>query len=273
LADSDAWRVTTERFKALLEEWKALPRGDRTTENAQWKRLAAARTSFDKRRRVHYAELEKERDAAKEAKEKLVAEARALSDSKDWAKTTRAYRELLDRWKLAGRAGKSDDALWEQFRSAQDAFFSARNASYSQRDDSEVKSLATKEQLLTEAEALLPVKDVRSAKRALNSIQDRWEKAGRVPRGDIKRLESRLKAVEDAVRSSESARVPANPELRGRALDTVTTFRDSVAKLEKKLTAATAAGNPAAIKKAEEAVDSAKALLAAAERGLAKFGG
>ncbi|MEI6623182.1 MAG: DUF349 domain-containing protein, partial [Actinomycetes bacterium] len=62
-------------------------------------------------------------------------------------------------------------------------------------------------------------------------------------------------------------------ELRGRALDTVTTFRDSVAKLEKKLAAATAAGNPAAIKKAEEAVESAKALLAAAERGLAKFGG
>ena len=273
LAGSEAWRVTTERFKVLVDEWKAIPRGDRASENAQWKRLSSARTAFDKRRRAHYAELETVRDQAKEVKEKLVKEAEALSQSRDWAKTTQAYRDLLDRWKKAGRAGKSDDALWEQFRAAQDAFFTSRNEQYSQRDTEETQALKIKEKLLDDAEKLVPVKDVRAAKKSLREIMDRWEKAGRVPRGDVKRLEARLRVVEEIVRTSEVPKAPANPELRGRALDTVTGFRESVTKLEKQLARAEAAGDAAAIRKAQQSVESAKALLSAAEKGLAKFGG
>lgn len=274
LATSEQWRVTTERFKAIIDEWKLIPRSDRGSENELWKRLSASRTAFDKRRRVHYAELESARDSAKDAKLELVKEAERLSTSTDWAKTTRSYRELLEKWKKVGRAGKSDDRLWGQFRAAQDAFFKARNATYASRDEDEKKALAAKEELLAEAERLVPVKDPRSAKRALRSIHDKWDKIGRIPRGDMKRIEARLSKVEDAVRGADSPRgVSANPELRGRAADTVSGFRSSVEKLEKKLATAKASGDEPATAKAQSALDSAQTLLAAAESGLAKFGG
>ncbi|MGV1037557.1 MAG: DUF349 domain-containing protein [Candidatus Nanopelagicales bacterium] len=274
LSTSEQWRVTTERFKSIIDEWKLIPRSDRGSENELWKRLSAARTTFDKRRRIHYAELESARDSAKDAKLELVREAEKLSTSTDWAKTTRSYRELLEKWKKAGRAGKSDDRLWGQFRAAQDAFFKARNATYAGRDEDEKKALAAKEELLAEADKLLPVKDPRAAKRALRAIHDKWDKAGRVPRGDMKRIEARLSKVEEAIRGADSPRGhSANPELRGRAADTVSGFRSSVEKLEKKLAAAKAAGDEAAVTKAQSALDSAQMLLAAAESGLAKFGG
>ncbi len=273
LADSKAWKVTTERFKTLIEEWKAIPRADRGKENDLWKRLSAARTTFDKARRVHYAELEANRDKAKAAKRALVEQAKELSASRDWAKTTQAYRDLLEKWKKAGRAGKDDDKLWAQFRAAQDVFFAARNEQYAARNEDETKALAVKEELLVEAEKLVPVKDIRSTKKALHAIQDKWEKAGRIPRNDLRRIDGRLRKVEDAVKAAESQKWTAsNPELKGRASDTVTRFQETVDKLRRQLDRAKEAGNAAAISKAEGSLASAEAMLAVAQQASKKIG-
>ena len=86
LADSKSWKVTTERFTAIVEEWKAIPRYDRAKENELWKQISSARTTFDKARRAHYSELDATRTQAKDAKEKLVKKAQELSSSKDWQK-------------------------------------------------------------------------------------------------------------------------------------------------------------------------------------------
>lgn len=272
LADSKSWKVTTERFTAIVEEWKAIPRYDRAKENELWKQISSARTTFDMARRAHYSELDATRTQAKDAKEKLVKKAQELSSSKDWQKTTVEYRKLLDQWKKAGRAGKADDKLWDQFRAAQDVFFSARNEVFAEQNEEEKKALAVKEELLVEAEKLVPVKDLGAAKKALRSIQDRWDKAGRVPRNDVRRIEARLKKVEDEIRSSESTKWKTkNPELQGRANDTVTRFREAVEKRERALQRAKDAGDAGAISKAESELDGAKAMLAVAEQASQKL--
>jgi hypothetical protein len=55
LAESTSWKNTGERYRTLLDEWKAAPRIDRPTEQALWKRFSTARTTFDRRRRAHFA--------------------------------------------------------------------------------------------------------------------------------------------------------------------------------------------------------------------------
>jgi len=274
LAKSQSWKVSTERFKTIVDEWKAIPRNDRdrATDNELWKRLSAARTNFDKHRRAHYAELDSKRDEAKAAKEKLVKRAQEMSTSRDWASTTRGYKDLLEEWKKAGRAGKSDDALWAKFRAAQDGFFASRNEIYSARSEDETKALATKEALLVEAEKLVPVTDAKAAKRALRDISDRWEKAGKVPRNDIKRIEARLKKVEDTVRDTDAQKWQAtNPELAGRASDTVIRFRETVEKLERQLQRAKDASDEKAASAAENSLVGARAMLAAAESSQARI--
>src|SRR5690606_15438881 len=121
------------------------PRLDRPTEDALWKRFSHARSTFDRERRRWFAELEKRNAEAKAAKEKLVAEAERLSTSTDWGPTSGAYRELMERWKAAGRASrKDDDALWARFRAAQDVFFSARDAANRQTDAEYAANLQVK---------------------------------------------------------------------------------------------------------------------------------
>ena len=142
LRESTAWKATTERYAAIVEEWKSLPRGDRTSEQELWQRLSHARTAFDKRRRTHFSELDTQRKDAVGRKRDLIARAEALSTSTDWAKTGKQYRDLMGDWKAAPRASRADeDKLWKRFKAAQDAFFAARIAAEDAEQEAERKRL------------------------------------------------------------------------------------------------------------------------------------
>jgi len=108
-AEATHWKISGERMRQLLEEWKAAPRGDRTAETALWKRLSAARNAFTKRRKAYFASLEEEREGIRARKEDLAVQAEALASSTDWAPTAAAYRELMREWQQAGRADRSTE--------------------------------------------------------------------------------------------------------------------------------------------------------------------
>ena len=274
-AEATHWKNSSERLRQLLEEWKAAPRADRAVETALWKRLSAARNQFNKRRKAYFAELTEERDEAKARKEQLCVEAEALADSTDWSATAAAFRELMRSWKAAGRASRADeDELWGRFKTAQDKFFRARSDIYSAKDAALREHANVKAQLLEEAGKLVPVTDVRAARSALRSIQERWEQAGPVPREAHERLESGLRRIEDAVRKAEDAQWRrSNPEALARARGTIEQIRSAIAGLEDQLAKAEAAGNPRAVQEAQEALDARRAWLAEAERTLAELTG
>ena len=257
LRDSTAWKATTERFGAIVEEWKALPRADRATEQELWKRLSAARTHFDKARRAHYATLEASRKSALAAKRALIERAEALSTSTDWQGTPRALRALMDEWKAAPRGSRTDeDKLWKRFKAAQDAFFAATAAHDAAREEELAPNVPAKEALVVEAEALLPIGDVKAAKRALRSIQDRWEKAGDIPRKDRDRLEGRLRTVEDALRAAESEAWKASS---GSVANDA--FATALARLQEKRDAAQARGDAATAAQLDAQITATRALL------------
>jgi len=269
------WKASGERMSELLEEWKAAPHADRAIEAVLWKRLSAARNSFTKRRKAYFASLESERDAVRSQKEKLVEQAEALADSTDWAGTSSAYRELMRQWKEAGRAGRDDEAeLWKKFRGAQDKFFAARSEVFAAKETELREHAGVKEQLLVDAQALLPVTDWRSAKSALRGIQERWEQAGAVPRESRDQLEQGLRKVEDAVKRAEDAQWKrSNPEALARAEATVNQLRTAIESLEKQLAKAQTRGDATAIRNAEEAIAARRSWLVEAERTLTEFSG
>ena len=218
---SNDWRAGADRMRALLDEWKALPRLEKSADDALWRRFSTARTTYTRRRKAHFAELNEKREGARVVKEKLVKEAEALSSSTEWGPTSGAYRELMRRWKDAGPAPKGvDDQLWKRFRAAQDIFFGARDAATAATDAEYAENATKKEALLVEAEALLPVTDLAAAKSAFRDIADRWDAAGKVPRERIKELEGRMRKVEQAIRGVEDDEVaplePRGPRPRRR---------------------------------------------------------
>lgn len=271
--DTTHWKTGGERLRQLVEEWKTAERIDRVTEAALWKRLSAARTAFAKRRKAYFAGLDEQREGVRSSKERIVAEAEALASSTDWGTTASAYRELMQQWKSAGRASREvEDELWGRFKGAQDQFFQARSTVFAERDASLAANAEVKEQLLTEAEKILPISDARSARATLRGVLERWEAAGPVPREQRDRLEGGLRKIDDAVRKAEEAEWKrSNPEARARAQNTVDQLRRSIEQLEARLTKAQAAGKDKDAKDAEEALTARRSWLEEAERTLAEF--
>ncbi|MFI5944921.1 DUF349 domain-containing protein [Streptomyces uncialis] len=275
LAASEQWRSAGERLRALVDTWKGLPRLDRKSDDELWHRFSHARSAFSKRRKAHFASLDAQREEARRTKERLVSEAEALSGSTDWGPTAARYRDLMADWKAAGRAQREhEDDLWNRFRGAQDVFFAARSSLFAERDAEQSENLKVKEGLVEEAEKLVPVGDLKSARAAFRSINERWEAVGHVPREARPRVEGRMQAVERALAESEETEWRrTNPEARARAEGLTGQLQAAVDKLRGQAEAARAQGNNAKADKLERELEGRQALLDQALKGLQEFGG
>ncbi|WP_246085810.1 DUF349 domain-containing protein [Pseudonocardia hydrocarbonoxydans] len=263
--EATQWKQAGDRFTAILDEWRTIRGIDRKTDEQLWKRFSKAREAFNRRRGSHFADLDRQRGAARAAKEELVVEAEKLSGSEDWGPTAARFRDLMTEWKAAGRAQKdTDDALWQRFRSAQDAFFARRSATFDERDAEFAANAEAKKALLVEAEKI-DTSDPAAARNALRVLQERWEEIGKVPRDDIRPLEARLKAVEDRVREAgERQWRRTDPEAEAR----VAQFRDRVAQFEAQAEKAEAAGDTRRAEQAREQAAQWREWLVTAEQAV-----
>jgi Domain of Unknown Function (DUF349) len=273
LAESSDWRNGANRLRQLLDEWKALPRIDRGSDDALWRRFSSARTAYTRRRKTHFAEQNEKRDAARLVKQRLVTEAEKLAKSREWGPTAGAYRELMRQWKAAGPAPREiEDELWGRFRGAQDQFFGARDEAMAAQDSEFAANAEAKEKLLVEAEALLPVTDVQAAKRAIRELSERWDTIGKVPRDQIRPLEDRMRAVEQEIRGVEEEKWRrSDPEKSARAEDMVAKLHDAIVKVETDLEKARAAGDQKKVNELEDNLTSRRAFLEMAQRASADY--
>src|SRR3954470_3332666 len=240
LAGSSEWKTAGERLRAIGDDWKVLPKLERKADDELWQRIAAARKRFAERRTTHFEALEEQRSVSKTRKEKLIKMAEELSTSTDWKATAERFKGLMTDWKSAGRAPRDvEDTLWASFKAAQDVFFTARNAQFAAQDEEFRANQKVKEEILAEAEALDFSGAPEKATARLRELQERWEKAGKVPREVMRSLEDRMGAVEKKVRESSEKRWQASSaspfEIR---------LREKLAELEGKLAKAQAAGRP-----------------------------
>ena len=273
LALSENWKVTGDRLKTLLDEWKAAPRLDKKADGDFWKRFSASRNKFDKRRRTHFAQLEATSSIVSAAKMEIITEAEKLATSTDWVATARRFKTLMDSWKTAGRGKPSDEAkLWARFKAAQDQFFTAKSADLEKREVSMTANLAKREELIVQIEALVPFTDAKAAKNSFRDLMRTWEKIGITHRDKRAAFDARVAKVEEVIKEAEAEIWrKTDPAAKARAAEVVKQLSESIENYRKVAAKSQAAGNE---KKAKEALESAEARtvwLAEAEKHLAEF--
>jgi Domain of Unknown Function (DUF349) len=262
-AESTSWKATGDRFKAILDEWKTIRGVDRKTDTELWKRYAAARDAFTRRRGGHFATLDASRKQAQGHKEALVTEAESLSDSSDWNATATRLKELMSEWKAAPRSAKEvEQRLWERFRAAQDAFFTRRSEVFSARDAEHKAAAERRQALLADAEALDIDANPKAAQAAMRDLQAKWHDAGRASRDAGPGLDRRWRAVEERIREALDV-AWRRPEPSASPL--LLQMRDQVAEAEARLDRAKAAGDAKRVREAQQALDSKRQFLALAE--------
>lgn len=228
------WKQVSTSLAELFEAWQSAqkngPRVPKADADALWKRFQASRNKLENAKRAYFAEAGNKAKAAKASKEAIVKKAEELAAK--GSDSVVDYRKLLDEWKSAGRT-KADDALWARFKAAGDTIYAAKGEQVAAISASQSEALAAKLALLEEAKEIDPAKDLAKAKQLLLSIQDRWEKAGRVSRNDLSKTEDKLKAIEIAVRNAEREHWKAtDPAAKARKDDVTIKLEEAIAKLE-----------------------------------------
>jgi hypothetical protein len=257
----------------LFEQWQELqksgPKVAKAEADAIWKRFSSARTRFETAKRGYFAGLDATNKQVKAKKSSIVEQAEALAakGSDDIA----AYRKLLDEWKNSGRTpGKSDDALWARFKAAGDTIFAKKSETAVVENAEQEKNLAAKLEILKDAASIDPEKDLAAAKKSLQTIQQRWEKAGRVPKDKLRETEDKLRAIEAKVRKVEEDEWrKTDPAAIERSNSVTTQLEDSIKKLEAALEKATASKDAKKIKDATEALEARKAWLEVVKASMA----
>ena len=260
------YKQASAKLAEVMQQWQAaqkstvrIPKGKA---DALWKRLSAARKTFESNKRNFFATQEKVAKASKQARNDIVAKAEALVAK--GAEATAEYKELLNAWKnLPKSKSKGDEDLWARFKAAGDAIYAAKAEKNSKDEIEFAANLEVKLALLVEAEAIDPEKNLDQAKSTMKSIQARWEKAGKVPRDSIRKTEDRLRAVEAKIKSVEQELWrKSDPATIDRTNSMKSQLEGAIAKLEQELGKANADGNSKLVEELEKELETKRSWLA-----------
>jgi len=262
------WKQASADMTALFDQWQSHqqngPRLPKSLAQQLWRRFRDARGTVDRHRREFYAELDETQKSARDAKTRLVERAEALAPRGEDG--IGSYRDLLDQWKAAGRAGKkADDALWARFKAAGDALYSARTEREAAEVEDSREKIEQKKALLVEAAPIVDERDLARARASLTAIQRKWDEIGRIfPRDQERVLDDELRKVEQSVRTREDAEWKSNnPETKARTNDMTRQLTDAIDKLEAEVAEANARGDKRAAAQASEALEARRAWLRA----------
>ena len=189
LKDSEEWKETADKLKALQQKWKTIGPAPRKEEQEVWEAFRSACDHFFARRQKHFDELNNNRERNLQIKQDLVASILAVYENDDFKSTTNRIIELQKTWKETGPAPREEEQeLWTKFREAADSFFERKKAFFSAKDDEKTKNLEEKEALIAdlqkEIDSLSEESDWSALARKFKDIQKEWKTIGPVPKSN-----------------------------------------------------------------------------------------
>lgn len=195
LAESNDWQQTTLAIKELQEEWKTLPHGSRREEQKLYQQFREACDRFFARRQEHYQGQEVERSQHLIAKERLCEEAELLAATPQ-IDYSRRFKHLQSEWKKIGPVPRNkEEAVWQRFRAACDAYFQWLAAEQQQNLQRKEALCEAVERLVAETTAEDNRKEVAAR---LTELQQQWKEIGPVPPDRSEALWQRFRQPCDA---------------------------------------------------------------------------
>lgn len=188
LADEEDVIQAFNKLQGLHAEYKEIGPVAKELRDQVWERFKAASTVINKRHQEHF-------EAIKAAEEENLAKKTALCEQveaiktdeitsfNDWEEKTKLIIDLQAEWKTIGYAShKQNTVVFDRFRTACDAFFSAKAEFYKTLKDEQESNLEAKRALVEQAEALQESTEWRKTTDKLIELQKQWKTIGTVPR-------------------------------------------------------------------------------------------
>lgn len=190
------WGESTDKLKELQEEWKRIGGVIREKNEEIWEKFRGVFDQYFDRKKAYFKDLRAESSENIKRKKEIIAKAEELKMSDLWKETTRDIINLQKQWKNIGHAGKSEQKLWQDFRSACDYFFNNKKEYFENRDEIENKNLHEKKSLIEEIKKFTPSDDSNETITKLKNFAAKFNQIGNVP---FKAKDSIYKAFKEAL--------------------------------------------------------------------------
>jgi len=237
LATTTDWKKGGEEFKSLLTEWKAVGRGEKSADAAQWERFKAAREKFNSARSAYFEKRQREWASNKAAKERIVSQAESLAGSSDLRSASEQMRRLGEEWKQVGPCEKGDnDRLWARFNQARTRLRDRKQQDFEKRQREWASNKAAKERLIYQMSLLVNSNDYRAAKDQARQLDTQWRAIGPCAKEDRDRLWQQYKSAKDQLfEAAKRAGEQRKAEARQRAQERVWRLEEQLRNVENAL--------------------------------------
>lgn len=175
------WETVAQQIIAMQAEWKTIGYAPRKANQQIFERFRTACDRFFIAKSQFNKEM-RETFAANLAKKTALCEkAEQLSESTDWAATTKQLIALQAEWKTIGSVpNKASDTVWKRFSKACNTFFDRKKAANNSGSEEETANLAKKQDIIARLQQLI-AEGSDNLHDAVKALQAEWYEVGHVP--------------------------------------------------------------------------------------------
>lgn len=175
------WEKHTKEIIDIQAEWKTIGFAPQKMNVKIFERFRSACDQFFQNKAEFFKQMKQRFAENAEKKKELVEKAQALTDSTDWKSTSDKLIALQKEWKTIGMVPrKQGDRLWNDFITACNTFFEARNKANASTKNIEYENLDNKRAIIAQLKELAEKPD-ENTKEKVQELVDEYGKIGHVP--------------------------------------------------------------------------------------------
>ena len=176
------WIGQIEKVEALRTAFFSAGKVPTEVNEETWAAFKTAVRNFNSFKNSFYKDIKKDQNNNLSKKKALVAKAKELQESIDFAVTTPIMKQIQDEWKLIGHVPrKYSDKIWSEFKEACNHYFDKLKEQKNEENGDEIESFDKKKSYL---ETLREFQLTGEHKTDLDAIKlhiETWKNFGKVP--------------------------------------------------------------------------------------------
>lgn len=178
LARSTDWQATHETLKELRKEFGEIGSAGKEENQRLRAEFNEVCNSFYSAWNAHREKINREREEAASAKERLISRAESLARSTEWKATHEAIQELRNEFRQLKNAGGKNQQLRDDFDAACQTFYIRRAEFFAKREAEWKAAASRKENIISRARGMLNPSNWDAARESMKDLRHEWDIAG-----------------------------------------------------------------------------------------------
>ena len=195
----NSWLAQIVKIEALRNEFFQTGKVPTEVNEETWQKFKIVVKDFNTLKNSFYKDIKKDQNDNLIHKQALVAKAKELQESTDFAVTTPIMKQIQEEWKTIGHVPrKFSDKLWKDFREACNHYFEKLKEQKNEENVEDVEAFEKKKNYMETMRTFEMTGDHKTDLDAIKLHIETWKNLGRVP-AQRRHIEGKFNKILDAL--------------------------------------------------------------------------